>query len=55
MIDRDLPLAVDVLLDMITSALITDADVESEREVVLEEIAMHDDDPLASRTSRWPR
>lgn len=44
-IDRDLPLAVDVLLDMITSALITDADVESEREVVLEEIAMHDDDP----------
>jgi predicted Zn-dependent peptidase len=44
-LDDDLPLAVDVLGDMITSSLIAPADVEAEREVILDEIAMHDDDP----------
>lgn len=44
-LDQDLPLAVDVLGDMITSSVITDEDVEAEREVILDEIAMHDDDP----------
>ncbi len=44
-LDTDLPLAVDVVCDMVTSALIAAADVESERGVILEEIAMHDDDP----------
>jgi len=44
-IDEDLPLAIDVLGDMLTSSLITPADVEAEREVILDEIAMHDDDP----------
>ena len=44
-LDQDLPLAVDVLGDMITSSLITAEDVEAEREVILDEIAMHDDDP----------
>ncbi|TDC57001.1 insulinase family protein [Jiangella ureilytica] len=44
-LDTDLPLAVDVVSDMVTSSLIAPADVESEREVVLEEIAMRDDDP----------
>ena len=44
-LDSDLPLAVDVLGDMITSSLITAEDVEAEREVILDEIAMHDDDP----------
>lgn len=44
-LDRDLPLAVDVIMDMVTSALIRPADVESERSVILEEIAMHDDEP----------
>jgi len=44
-LDVDLPLAVDVLGDMITSSTIAPADVESEREVILDEIAMHDDDP----------
>jgi predicted Zn-dependent peptidase len=44
-LDQDLPVAVDVLGDMITSSLITPADVEAEREVILDEIAMHDDDP----------
>ncbi len=44
-LDQDLPLAVDVLGDMITSSLVTSEDVEAEREVILDEIAMHDDDP----------
>src|SRR3546814_4320275 len=30
---------------MITNSLIVDGDVEAEREVILDEIAMHDDDP----------
>ncbi len=44
-LDEDLPLAVDVLGDMVTSSRITAEDVEAEREVILDEIAMHDDDP----------
>ena len=44
-LDRDLPLAVDVLGDMITGSLIAPDDVEAERDVILDEIAMHDDDP----------
>ena len=44
-IDEDLPMALDVLGDMLTSSLITGVDVEAEREVILDEIAMHDDDP----------
>ena len=44
-LDVDLPLAVDVLGDMITSSTISAEDVEAEREVILDEIAMHDDDP----------
>ena len=44
-LDQDLPMAIDVLGDMLTSSSITGADVEAEREVILDEIAMHDDDP----------
>jgi predicted Zn-dependent peptidase len=44
-LDRDLPVAVDVVSDLVTSSLVAPADVESERNVVLEEIAMRDDDP----------
>jgi len=44
-LDSDLPLAVDVVADMVTSSLVTADDVESERGVILEEIAMHEDDP----------
>jgi predicted Zn-dependent peptidase len=44
-LDADLPLAVDVLADVVTDATLTPADVEIERGVVLEEIAMRDDDP----------
>src|SRR5919205_877682 len=41
----DLPLAVTLLGDLVTDALITAPDLESERTVVLEEIAMRDDEP----------
>ena len=44
-LDADLPLAVDVISDLVTSALLRAHDVESERDVILEEIAMRDDDP----------
>ncbi|WP_243057356.1 pitrilysin family protein [Nocardioides sp. SR21] len=44
-LDEDLPLAVDVLGDMITASTILAEDVEAERDVILDEIAMHDDDP----------
>src|SRR5690606_17185298 len=44
-LDTDLPLAVDVLGDMVASSVIAPAEVDSERTVVLEEIAMRDDDP----------
>ncbi|GAA2372065.1 pitrilysin family protein [Streptomyces cuspidosporus] len=44
-LDTDLPLAIDVVCDMLTGSLIDAADVEAERGVVLEEIAMTEDDP----------
>ncbi|NEA37462.1 pitrilysin family protein [Streptomyces sp. SID13031] len=43
-LDSDLPLAVDVICDMITSATLAEADIESERDVIDEEIAMHADE-----------
>jgi predicted Zn-dependent peptidase len=44
-LDEDLPMAVDVIADMVTSATIADDDVDGERGVILEELAMNDDDP----------
>jgi len=44
-LDEDLPIAIDVLADMVSGATLASADVEAEREVILDEIAMHDDDP----------
>lgn len=44
-LDEDLPMAVDVLGDMLTNSLLDPADVEAERAVILDEIAMHEDDP----------
>jgi predicted Zn-dependent peptidase len=41
----DLPLAVTLLADLVTDACNDAADLESERTVVLEEIAMRDDEP----------
>lgn len=43
--DRDLPMAVEVLSDMITSSLIEPDEFDNERGVILEELAMADDDP----------
>ncbi|HTL40069.1 MAG TPA: pitrilysin family protein [Pseudolysinimonas sp.] len=43
--DRDLPMAVDVLADMFTSSLLDPGEFEAERGVILEELAMADDDP----------
>ncbi|MEU5430097.1 pitrilysin family protein [Streptomyces olivoreticuli] len=44
-LDTDLPLAIDVVCDMLTGSLIDAADVDAERGVILEEIAMTEDDP----------
>jgi predicted Zn-dependent peptidase len=47
-LDVDADLALDVLADMIGRSLIRRADVDSERAVILDEIAMHADDPAES-------
>ncbi|MEP7765233.1 pitrilysin family protein [Sanguibacter sp. 25GB23B1] len=44
-LDSDLPMAVDVITDMVTSARIDADELETERGVILEELAMNDDDP----------
>jgi predicted Zn-dependent peptidase len=44
-LDADLPLAIDVVADMVTGSLIEPKDVDAERGVILEEIAMNEDDP----------
>ena len=44
-LDADLPLAIDVVCDLVTGSVLAEADVETERGVILEEIAMHDDEP----------
>nr|WP_213005421.1 pitrilysin family protein [Actinoplanes toevensis] len=44
-LDADLPLAVDVLVDAVADSILEPSDVETERAVILEEIAMHEDEP----------
>ena len=44
-LDQDLPLAIDVMCDLVVDSVLAEADVETERGVILEEIAMHDDEP----------
>ena len=44
-IDSDFSIAAEVICDMIRDSLVRSEDVDSERTVVLEEIAMRDDDP----------
>jgi predicted Zn-dependent peptidase len=44
-LDADLPLAVDVMCDVVNNSVLAPADVETERGVILEEIAMQDDEP----------
>jgi predicted Zn-dependent peptidase len=51
--DRDLPMAVEVLSDMITSSVIDRDEFENERGVILEELAMADDDPSDVASERF--
>lgn len=44
-LDEDVPMAVDVIADMVTSARLEAGELEIERGVILEELAMNDDDP----------
>jgi predicted Zn-dependent peptidase len=44
-LDSDVPMAVDVIADMVTSARLDADELETERGVILEELAMNDDDP----------
>jgi predicted Zn-dependent peptidase len=43
--DRDLPMAVDHLADMLQHSVLRRADVDGERQVILEEINVHEDTP----------
>src|SRR5438105_8201769 len=44
-LDRDLPMAVEFLADMLQHSVIKAADLDAERKVILEEINMHEDTP----------
>jgi len=44
-LDSDLPMAIDVIGDMITAPRLDPEEFETERGVILEELAMNDDDP----------
>ena len=44
-LDDDLPMAFDVLSDMVKNSVVDPEELESERKVILEEIAMHEDAP----------
>lgn len=51
--DRDLPMAIDVLADMVTSSVLDPTEFETERDVILEELAMADDDPTDVTSERF--
>ncbi|KFF60447.1 zinc protease [Cryobacterium sp. MLB-32] len=51
--DRDLSMAVEVLTDMMTSSVLDPAEFETERGVILEELAMADDDPSDVANERF--
>jgi predicted Zn-dependent peptidase len=51
--DRDLPMAVEVIADMLTSSVIDPEEFENERGVILEELAMADDDPADVASERF--
>ena len=44
-LDADLPLAIDVMCDAVANSVLAEPDVETERGVILEEIAMSEDEP----------
>ncbi|MEP6481714.1 MAG: pitrilysin family protein [Rhodoglobus sp.] len=51
--DRDLSMAVEVLADMFTSSVLEAGEFETERGVILEELAMADDDPSDVTSERF--
>lgn len=51
--DTDLGMAVDVMSDMLTSSLIDADEFETERQVILEELAMAEDDPADVAQERF--
>lgn len=51
--DRDLPMAIEVLADMVTSSVLDSEEFETERGVILEELAMADDDPTDVASERF--
>ncbi|GAB3386217.1 pitrilysin family protein [Humibacter soli] len=51
--DRDLTMATEVLSDMVTSSLLDSTDFENERGVILEELAMAEDDPADAANERF--
>ncbi|TDW29035.1 M16 family metallopeptidase [Cryobacterium psychrophilum] len=51
--DRDLSMAVEVLTDMLTSSTLDAIEFETERGVILEELAMADDDPADVASERF--
>lgn len=51
--DRDLAMAIDVIADMLTSSLLDRDEFETERGVILEELAMADDDPADVTSERF--
>jgi len=54
-LDEDLPLALEVLTDLVRHPLLRPADLELERQVVLEEISSVDDAPTTRLRSCTPR
>ena len=53
--EEDLPAAVELLADMVTSATLTKADMDMERGVILEELAMYHDDASDVASEELPR
>jgi predicted Zn-dependent peptidase len=51
--DRDLPMAVEVIGDMLTSSVIDPTEFENERGVILEELSMAEDDPADVANERF--
>lgn len=45
-LDSDAPMAIATLTDMVTSSLLRDEDIETERTVIVDELAMNEDSPV---------
>jgi len=52
-LDRDVKLVIDTISDMLTNSNVTQEDVDQERNVVLEEISMHEDEPNELVYDNW--